>query len=79
MIKANSLENLKYPIGLAKIPNLITEKNISDWIEVIKEFPTNLESFVNSLTENLLDTSYRKNVCTIRQVIHHCADIHLNS
>ena len=74
-----TLEELKFPIGKTDIPDTITKKNIEDWISVLETFPQNLEFLIRDLSENQLDTVYRENGWTIRQVIHHCYDSHHNS
>lgn len=71
--------NLKYPIGKFETPITITGEQITEWIEVIATFPSRLESEVKLLTEEQLDTPYRPDGWTIRQVVHHCADSHMNS
>lgn len=73
------LEKLKYPIGQPVIPKNILEKDIVNWIKTIEDFPTQLENITVHLSEVQLNTTYRKNGWTIRQVVHHCADSHLNS
>lgn len=73
------LEKLKYPIGKLTIPTSITNKTIEEWILVIENFPVKLENLVKNLSDSQLDTVYRENGWTIRQVIHHCADSHINS
>jgi hypothetical protein len=73
------LEKLKYPIGKPDIPKNISSENITVWIKTIEEFPLKLEALVAQLSNKQLDTVYRKNGWTIRQVIHHCSDSHLNS
>lgn len=73
------LEQLKYPIGKAKIPEQITQKNIDDWISILERFPQELEFLVRELSEKQLDTPYRPEGWTIRQVVHHCYDSHHNS
>ena len=73
------LEKLKYPIGKVFIPEQITEEHLKEWIETIEEFPEKLETLVQHLTEEQLDTPYREDGWTIRQVIHHSADSHQNS
>tara|TARA_R110001583_G_scaffold50850_7_gene158701 strand:+ start:5838 stop:6371 length:534 start_codon:yes stop_codon:yes gene_type:complete len=73
------LEKLKYPIGKPAISKDISPDNIKDWIAVIEEFPKKLEALVSHLSTGQLDTVYRENGWTIRQVIHHCADSHHNS
>mgnify|MGYP000117894060 CR=1 FL=1 len=74
-----TLEELKYPIGKAQIPENITKKNIEIWISDIERFPQEIEFLVKQLSEKQLDTPYRENGWTIRQVIHHCYDSHTNS
>lgn len=74
-----TLEQLKYPIGKFEQPSIITKDIISQWIVDISSFPTRLKKEVNHLTDEQLDTQYRANGWTIRQVIHHCADSHMNS
>lgn len=74
-----TLEQLKYPIGKVRIPEQITQKNINDWISTLERFPQELEFLVKDLSEKQLDTSYRPEGWTIRQVIHHCYDSHHNS
>lgn len=74
-----SLEKLKYPIGKADIPENITKKNIEDWISLIERFPQELEFITRNLSDNQLDTPYREDGWTIRQVVHHCFDSHQNS
>lgn len=73
------LGKLKYPIGKPKIPSEISEDQLNDWIKIIEDFPSKLEKLVQDLDEKQLDTCYRENGWTIRQVIHHCADSHTNS
>lgn len=74
-----TLEELKYPIGLADIPENITKKNIESWISDIERFPHELEFLVKELSDNQLETPYREGGWTIRQVVHHSYDSHHNS
>lgn len=74
-----TLEQLKYPIGKFEKPELITKDILSKWIVEISTFPSRLINQVNSLTDEQLDMQYRPNGWTIRQVVHHCADSHMNS
>ncbi|WGH76015.1 putative metal-dependent hydrolase [Tenacibaculum tangerinum] len=73
------MEELKYPIGKPQIPIEISPELINDWICIIEAFPEKLHKLVSNLSEEQLDTPYRKEGWTIRQVIHHCADSHHNS
>lgn len=73
------LEQLKYPIGKVEIPTTISQKDIDKWISDIERFPHELEFLVRDLSDNQLDTPYRKGGWSVRQVIHHCFDSHTNS
>ncbi len=74
-----NLEKLKYPIGNFEKPENISPKKIKKFIEVIKNFPIKLKQEVENLNDEQLDTQYRPDGWTIRQVVNHCADSHLNS
>ena len=73
------IEHLKYPIGQPVIPTEITTETIIEWIEIIEQFPSKLDLLTRNLTNEQLDTVYRPEGWTIRQVIHHCADSHQHS
>lgn len=73
------LEQLKFPIGKFERPSSITQEMIQKWISDISSFPARLTQEVALLTDEQLDTPYRPNGWTIRQVVHHCADSHMNS
>jgi hypothetical protein len=73
------IEQLKYPIGRFEKPATITKDIFKKWIADISTFPKRLTEEVAHLTDEQLDTPYRPEGWTIRQVIHHCADSHMNS
>jgi hypothetical protein len=73
------LEKLRYPIGRYTLPDTISEDDIRSWISTIDAFPEKLEKLTNSLTNKQLNTCYRDQGWTVRQVIHHCYDSHHNS
>ncbi len=73
------LEKLKYPIGKFDCPKNISQSNIEDWIFILEQFPKRLESLVKNLSNEQLDTVYRPNGWTVRQVIHHLSDSHHHS
>lgn len=74
-----TLEHLKYPIGKANIPVLISSNQIKEWIKVLEVFPSKIANLVKDLNDKQLDTPYRPEGWTIRQVVHHLADSHHNS
>ena len=78
-METDNLHKLKYPIGDFKAPEQFSESDIEEWILVLENFPFKLENLVKNLTDSQLDTPYRTNGWTIRQVIHHLADSHHHS
>ncbi|MTH16873.1 YfiT family bacillithiol transferase [Flavobacterium sp. LC2016-01] len=72
------LEKLKYPIGKFVIPDSYSTEYISNKIEEIASFPEKLKNETIHLTNEQLDTHYRPGGWTVRQVIHHCAESHMN-
>jgi len=73
------LESLKYPIGLFDCPTMITAATIEAWISILEHFPNRLEQLVSNLSNKQLDTAYRPDGWTVRQVVHHVADSHHHS
>jgi hypothetical protein len=74
----SSLEKLRYPIGKFIAPEIYSSEYLINKIAEIASFPERLKKEVIHLTEEQLDTPYRQDGWTIRQVIHHCADSHMN-
>lgn len=73
------LESLRYPIGRFQVPEKYTAKEIKQWIKTIEVFPQQLENLVEDFDDQQLDTPYRPEGWTVRQLIHHMADSHLNA
>jgi hypothetical protein len=74
-----NIDELKYPIGKFQKPTSISTVQIDDWIRTIEEFPQKLNTEVKNLTEIELAKQYRPGAWTIKQIVHHCADSHMNS
>ncbi len=72
-------EEMKYPIGKFKVPVSYTANDLHKWTNTIKTFPGKLRQAIMGLTEQQLDTPYRTGGWTLRQVVHHVADSHMNS
>jgi hypothetical protein len=72
-------EQLKYPVGKFIAPANYPDELISDYIKTITQFPVQLRKETGSLTDEQLDTPYRPGGWTLRQVVHHCADSHMNA
>lgn len=73
------LEHLKYPIGKFKKPKEIRPKHIKSWIEDLESLASSVSAICIELKERDLDRIYRPGGWTIRQVIHHIVDSHLNA
>ena len=73
------LDLLKYPIGKYIKPTEITENQIQNWIGTIENFPKKLQLISHNLTDEDLNKTYRPAGWTIKQVVHHCADSHINA
>ena len=72
-----NIERLKYPIG--KFQYNPGRDELASAIESMRSLPANLRSAVDGLTMNQLDTPYREGGWTLRQVIHHLPDSHMNA
>jgi hypothetical protein len=48
-------------------------------IQTIREFPVKLRALLDGLSENDLTTEFLSDEWTVAQVVHHCADSHMNS
>jgi uncharacterized damage-inducible protein DinB len=71
------MENLSFPIGKYE-PQPFSEKQKQEWITDIQFLPQHLENAVNNLDEAQLDTPYRPGGWTVKQLVHHVADSHMN-
>lgn len=76
---AQELQKLKYPIGKFDCPSHISPEHIASWISILEHFPNRLENLVKNLSNAQLDTIYRPEGWTLRQVVHHLSDSHHHS
>ena len=72
------MPDLRYPIGKFEAKNGLTEARIHELIESLGQAPLGLRAAVGGLTPRQLDTPYRPEGWTARQVVNHVADSHLN-
>jgi DinB superfamily len=73
------MKNLKFPIGIFTEPVSITAIDLKTWISVIENFPNRIKSLTKNLSVEELNWVYRPEGWSIKQVVHHCADSHMNS
>jgi hypothetical protein len=69
----------RYPIGKFAMPASVTSALRQSAIERIAETPGNIRAAVKGLSESQLETPYREGGWTIRQVVHHVPDSHVNA
>jgi uncharacterized damage-inducible protein DinB len=72
-------EKLQYPIGRFTFNPIFSEEELSKHINSIGGLPTRLSQALNGMDAGHWDTPYRPGGWTVRQVVHHLADSHINS
>jgi uncharacterized damage-inducible protein DinB len=72
-------EELKYPVGRAQARTGLAAAERGALIEEIAAAPAALRQAVLGLDDHQLDTPYRPEGWTVRQVVHHVADSHMNA
>ena len=75
----SDLLGLRYPVGRFIPPATSTAEDRSLQIQTLRLLPGRLRAAVNGLSDLQLDTPYRPEGWTARQVVHHVADSHTNS
>ncbi|HEX6879879.1 MAG TPA: putative metal-dependent hydrolase [Terriglobales bacterium] len=71
--------NLSYPIGKFQWTGPNTDAQRAEFIAEIAAVPDKLRSAVAGLTDAQLDIPYRPGGWTVRQLVHHIADSHMNA
>jgi hypothetical protein len=71
--------DLSYPIGRFQKGTNITSERRQALIDGIARLPVDMRAAVNKLSDQQLDTPYRPGGWTVRQVLHHVPDSHLNA
>lgn len=72
--------DLRYPVGRFEFgEETLSEERRDELIKQIEATPARLREAVSGLTAEQLDTPYRPGGWTVRQVVHHLPDSHLNS
>jgi hypothetical protein len=74
------LDTLRYPVGrMPRSAAPLDSAGRAELIAVLEQTPAVFRSLVSGLTDPQLDTPYRPGGWTIRQVIHHVPDSHMNA
>jgi uncharacterized damage-inducible protein DinB len=73
------MDDLRFPIGkFSHVPDPTPDQRLT-WIRWIADAPAQLRQAVSGLSDAQLDTPYRPEGWTLRQVVHHVPDSHLNA
>jgi len=73
------MNDLRYPVGKFVVEGEIDTTRREQWITEISEAPARMRAAVHGLTERQFDQPYRDGGWTVRQVVHHVPDSHLNA
>lgn len=73
------LTALQYPVGKFSVDASVTGDKRRAWIRQIADAPAALRAAVAGLGDRQLDTPYRPGGWTVRQVVHHVPDSHMNA
>jgi hypothetical protein len=71
--------DLRFPVGKFVRPDSLTPAQRKAAIATIAEAPAKLKAALKGLNEKQLDSPYRPDGWTVRQVVHHLADSHMNA
>lgn len=71
--------DLQFPIGKFSFTAPLTKEEREEATNQIAQAPASLRKAVENLTQEQLNTPYRPGGWTVRQVVHHLPDSHLNS
>lgn len=79
MSASTSPSDPRYPVGKFTAPPKIDDAARREMIQQIADVPARLKAAIAGLSDAQLDTPYRDGGWTLRQVIHHMADSHMNA
>src|ERR1700675_1313508 len=69
----------RYPVGTFEMPSQVTPSKRQQAIAELAATPAKMRAAVKGLSDSQLDTPYREGGWTVRQVVHHVPDSHLNA
>jgi len=73
------MDELRYPIGKFSLPQSISPDDIRRATAAIEACPAELRKVLRGLDSKQLETPYRDGGWTVRQVVHHLPDSHMNA
>jgi len=72
------MEHLQYPIGKFKNSKIHSSELIKEYISELRQLPENIKTLTQKLSEDELKKTYREGSWTIKQLVHHLGESHLN-
>lgn len=73
------MKDPRYPIGTFEPKESYTTAEVSNNISRIEALPAKIAEAIHGLDASQLDTPYREGGWTVRQVVHHLPDSHMNA
>ena len=73
------MDDLRFPVGTFHHEGSVNDQQKQGFLDEIEQTPAKLRAAVAGLSDSQLDTPYRPDGWTVRQVVHHVPDSHLNS
>lgn len=74
------MSDLRYPIGpFGGLEGEVSPARRAAWLTEISDLPAQLRAAVTGLNDAQFDTPYRPGGWTVRQVVHHVPDSHVNA
>ena len=72
-------DDLSYPVGRFDPAAPVTPEMRAPAIATIADLPRQMRAAIAGLSDPQLDTAYRPGGWTVRQLVHHVADSHMNA
>lgn len=73
------MEDLRFPVGKFHYEGTPSDQQKQTFLQEVEQTPAKLRAAVKGLSDSQLDTPYRPDGWTVRQVVHHVPDSHLNA
>ena len=73
------MEHLKYPIGKFSPQTDYSQAQIDEFIYNLKSLPENLNEILKNISDNDYQKQYRDGSWTVKQLVHHIGESHLNA
>ena len=77
--QSTTMDDLRFPVGRFQRPVSLTPEQRRTAIDAIVATPGDMRKAVRGLDNSRLDTPYRPDGWTVRQVVHHVPDSHMNA